>query len=498
LIHSVLIVGSGSAGLVAALTLKRKIPQIAVRIVRSPDIGVIGVGEGTTPNFPRHLFEYLGISIKQFYEIAQPTWKIGVHLLWGPRESFDYGLNLTQLAVQWSDLPLPHGYYCNDEFQGNDLPTALMAQGKVFARQPNGGGPDIQPWHGFHVENRKLVDALELLARRDGIEFIDGKVSGCRRGPHGIAGVVLEDGRFLEADFFVDSSGFRSELLGGALQEPFLSYDRSLFCDRAVVGGWERTTEPILPYTTAETMDAGWAWQIEHEHFVNRGYVFSSQAISDDEARAEFRRKNPKVPESARVVKFRSGRYRRAWVENVVGIGNACGFVEPLEATALMVVCAQCKNLVELLRQSRLSPAERVRDLYNAMSAEAWEEIRDFLALHYRLNTRLDTPFWRHCREDTDLSSLAPLLEFYAENGPTHWAQHLLPNRTTNFGVEGMLVMLVGNRAPYRNPYAVPDTERRVWGQHRAQLAAAARDAMDVKEALAFTRHPAWRWHYSP
>ncbi len=112
----------------------------------------------------------------------------------------------------------------------------------------------------------------------------------------GIAAVHLEDGRRLDADFFIDCSGFRSELLGKALAEPFLSFDRSLFCDRAVVGGWERTDEPILPYTTAETMDCGWAWQIEHEHHVNRGYVYSSQAISDDEAAAEFLRKNPKAP----------------------------------------------------------------------------------------------------------------------------------------------------------------------------------------------------------
>src|SRR6185436_5095512 len=153
-------------------------------------------------------------------------------------------------------------------------------------------------------------------------------------GGEGIAALVAEDGRRITGDLYIDSSGFRSELLGRALQEPFLNYDDALFCDKAVIGGWPRTNEPILPYTTAETMDSGWCWQIEHENFINRGYVYSSAFISDDAAREELLRKNPKVATVPRVVRFRSGRYERSWVGNVVAVGNAAGFVEPLEATA--------------------------------------------------------------------------------------------------------------------------------------------------------------------
>ena len=355
--------------------------------MRSPEIGVIGVGEGTTPNFPRHLFENLGIPRKQFYAHAQPTWKLGIRFLWGPRGRFDYGFG-QQLDSRQPQLPRPNGFYCDEQFSGCDLPAALMACDKVFTRQAN-GAPDVQGWHAFHIENKKLVDFLELAARGVGIQILDGKVSSAEhRAEGGVAAVRLEDGRRLEADFFVDASGFRSELLGRALEEPFVSYDKSLFCDRAVVGGWERTDEPILPYTTAETMEAGWSWQIEHEHHVNRGYVYSSQFLSDDEAQAEFRRKNPKVPESARVVKFRSGHYRRNWVDNVVAIGNAAGFVEPLEATALMVVCSECQTLTDLLTQSCLDPGPSIPRLYNDTMAWNWDEIRDFLALHYKLNTR--------------------------------------------------------------------------------------------------------------
>ncbi len=494
MINNILVLGAGSAGLIAAISLKRKIPNLTVRVVRSPEIGVIGVGEGTTPNFPKHLFDYLGISRKKFYAMAQPTWKLGIRFLWGPRGRFDYSFD-QQLDWQWLDLPVPNGYYCDEDFCCTSIPSSLMWHGKAFPRLPN-GCPDIQSWHAFHIENKKFVDVLEIVARENGVEFIDGKVTGSERLPDGpIAAVFLEDGQRLEADFFIDASGFRSELLGRALEEPFVSFDRSLFCDRAVVGGWERTTEPILPYTTAETMDAGWAWQIEHEHHVNRGYVYASQVISDDEATAEFLRKNPKAPQSPRVVKFRSGCYRRLWVENVVAIGNAGGFVEPLEATALMIVCSHTQTLVDLLQRSELAPPATLRSLYNDLTSASWNDIRDFLALHYKLNTASNTPFWRHCREDTELSGLDSLLEFYAENGPTGFCRYRLPHTENDFGVEGFLVMLVGNRVPYATRHVISPAERKAWDARRVDFSAKAQAGLTVRETLAYVRHPGWQWN---
>ena len=493
MIKTVLVLGSGSAGLIAALSLKRKIPHLTVRVVRSPEIGTIGVGEGTTPNFPRHMFEYLGISRKRFYELAEPTWKIGIRFLWGPRGRFDYTFT-QQLDTHWSDLPKPNGYYCEEDFRCADMASALMAHDKAFTRQPDGVAPDIQPWHGFHIENKKLVDVLETVARELGVEFIDGRVQAAEKGPKGIAAVLLEDGQRLEADFFIDSSGFRSELIGKAFEEPYVSFDRTLFCDRAVVGGWDRTDEPILPYTTAETMDAGWAWQIDHEHHVNRGYVYSSQITSDEAAAEEFLRKNPKAPKSPRVVKFASGCRRNSWVENVVAVGNAGGFVEPLEATSLMVVCSECQTLIDFLLHSNLEPTPTMRDLFNELMQGTWQDIRDFLGLHYKMNTMLDTPFWRHAREETDLSGLDGLMEFYRENGPTGFNRYRLRSPENNFGVEGYLVMLVGNRVPYVTRYQPTEQERQNWNNHRARFIAQARNGLGVKEALACVRHPGWQW----
>lgn len=493
MIQNVLILGAGSAGLLAAITLKKKLPQLAVQVVRSSDIGVIGVGEGTTPNMPEFLFEFLKLDPARFYAQAEPTWKLGIHFLWGPRDNFDYTFS-TELAGKWRQLSLQSGFYAEENFHGIGQASALMEAGKAFPRNVQAGdGPDLRMAFGFHIENAKLVQTLESIAQELGVMFVEGKMSGAERGPEGIAALLLDDGRRMEADLFFDCSGFRSELLGRALEEPFVSYDRALFCDRAVVGGWDRTTEPILPYTIAETMEAGWAWQIEHEHHINRGYVYSSQAISDEAACEEFLRKNPKAPKTPRVVKFRSGRYRRMWVKNVIAIGNSSGFVEPLEATALMTVIRHCRGLLPLLT---VHPTETVRALYSKLCNETFDDTRDFLALHYKLNTRLDNAFWRHCCADTEMGALGPLLEFYGENGPSPALSLLLPSQDRNpFGLEGYLAMLVGNRVPYQARCQISDPERATWNHILATLRTQAGQGLSVAESLRAIRSPQWRWN---
>ena len=189
MIENVLVLGAGSAGLIAAITLQHKLPQFKVRVLRSREIGVIGVGEGTTPVFPKHLFQQIGIPAGAFYAMAEPTWKIGIKFLWGPRGRFDYTFS-HQMDAGWSDLPKENGFHCDGDFRNVDLAASLMHHDKVFARNPRGGGPDIQPWHGFHIENRKLVDVLEKCAVEGGVEIIDGTMTSARRWtscviPHG-------------------------------------------------------------------------------------------------------------------------------------------------------------------------------------------------------------------------------------------------------------------------------------------------------------------------
>lgn len=320
MVKRVLVVGGGSAGFLAAITLKTRLPELDVAVIRSKEIGIIGVGEGSTVVLPSHLHGYLGIDQGAFYRRADPLWKLGIRFLWGRRPYFDYAFG-HQLDTQYQLLPKGTGFYCDEgPFDYVGIPSGLMTHNAIFVRQAT-GQPLIEPHFAYHIENENFVAFLETHALDIGVRIVDDTIVEVRQDDHGVAGLKLAAGTVAQADLYVDSSGFVSLLLSKTLGEPFRSFKSSLFCDRAVVGGWPRAEEPIQPYTTAETMNAGWCWQIEHEKRINRGYVYSSSFLTDAEAETEFRAKNPKVGPT-RVVKFISGRYERSWVKNVVAIGN--------------------------------------------------------------------------------------------------------------------------------------------------------------------------------
>lgn len=479
----------------AAISLKTRNPALSVRVLRSPDIGVIGVGEGTTVAFPRFLFDYLGVPRGEFFAMAEPTWKLGIKFLWGPRREFYYTF-AKEYEATLPGLSRPTGFFHDHETHWVGLTSALMAHDKAFPRKPD-GSPNLDMPYAFHIENVKLIGWLEHHARKIGVEIVDANVTAAETGPvratgreeQGIKALVLADGTRVTADLFADASGFRSELLGRALAEPYLSFEKSLFCDRAVIGGWERTTEPVKPYTVAETMDSGWAWQIEHEHFINRGYVYSSAHVDDDTAREELLRKNPKIPpDRTRVVRFRSGRRARNWIGNVVGIGNSVGFVEPLEATALGIIGLECIMLADALADTVGSPGPALVDVYNDHNTRAWDDIRDFLAVHYAFNTRLDTPFWRDCREKTELEGAAKLADWYRENGPSMLVKGILIPESNSFGFEGYLALFVGQKLQYPRERRPSSKEIETWRRYTSEMGEMARAGVGVIDSLRAAR----------
>src|SRR5438552_245918 len=222
----------------AALTLKLKLPDLSVRVIHSSDLGIIGVGEGSTVVLTRFLHHYLRLAPGRFFEIAQPTWKLGLKFIWGPRESFHYTFGPGPASYA-QGLGRPVGYFCDADMTHQDLHSALMAQDKVFERSPR-GGPVVQPTVAYHFENVKFVGFLHEAARAAGVAVQDDKVVEVVTRERGVRSLKLASGQEVTADLFVDASGFASALLGKALAEPFVSYASSLFNDRAVVGGWDR------------------------------------------------------------------------------------------------------------------------------------------------------------------------------------------------------------------------------------------------------------------
>ena len=483
MVRKIVVVGGGSAGFLAALSLKVKIPTLRVVVLRSKDIGVIGVGEGSTVPLTTFLHGYLNADFRTLLRMAQPTLKMGLKFVkWGPRPHYYYPFG-AQLDFKPHTLQRNIGFYCDDDLEDATLEMAMIARDKVFFRGDD-GRPQVHGKYAYHIENEKFVAYLEAFALSVGVEIVEDTVRGVTRDDAGVKELRLASGRAESADLYVDCSGFKSLLLGEALAEPFVSYASSLFCDRAVVGGWDRTNEPIHPYTTCEAMTSGWCWQIEHVGRINRGYVYSSEFASDDEARREFLAQNPKVTGPTRVIRFKSGRYRRGWVKNVVAIGNAAGFVEPLEATALGVIGARSQLLSQMLIESgmRIDPFEV--DMYNQSHERLWDSVRDFLACHYRFNHHLVSPFWRHCQNATDIGRARAMVEYYQEFGPTGMWGPLLTDPLDGFGSKGYLMILAGQKVPYKRHHLATDAERAAWADIRRGNVEATRGAMTVLESL--------------
>ena len=470
-------------------------PHVPVRVIRSKDIPIIGVGEGTTPAVLGHLFDRgrLGLDLGDFYRSVNPIWKLGIKYVFGPRGSFNYAFG-NQMADR---LPLPRSvaYYVGDAGDAVDLlntSAALMTQNRAFVPDA-GGAPIVTGDHAFHLENRTFVAYLEAAAVRAGVTIVDDTVVGVDQDDAGVRQLRLASGRVESGPLYLDCSGFASELLGKAVGEPFVSYAKTLFCDRAVVGGWPRgPDEPIQPYTTAQTMDAGWSWRIDHETIVNRGYVYSSAFIADDAAEAEFRRVNPKVTQ-ARVVRFRSGRFARFWVKNVVAIGNASGFVEPMEATAIAAVCDQATAVATgIANVGRVTDA--LRAVCNDRNGRYWDAIPKFLAVHYKFNTQRDTPFWRAIWADIDLAGAEPLVDYYRQCGPDQTFGQAMLDPHDQFFLGSYVMMLLGQNVPYENRHAASPPERAVvdrWQQERRRV---AQSGLTAERALAIVRHPGWQW----
>ncbi|HEX3356608.1 MAG TPA: tryptophan halogenase family protein [Tepidisphaeraceae bacterium] len=491
-IQSILVFGGGSAGFLAAVTLKRWLRNLDVTVLRSKDIGIIGVGEGTTVAVTTHLHGFLGLDPGAFLRDVEPVWKLGGRFLWGRRPYFDYGFS-QHLNFQHPKLPKAAGFYAYDDMTDYGPHSALMSRNRVFLRDPT-GLPIIDGAFAYHLENETFVRWLEKTARDLGVVITDGTVSTIDQREQGLTALHLDDGRVMSADLFIDASGFRSMLMRQTLHEPFIDYKSSLWCDRAVVGGWDREDEPIQPYTILETMDSGWAWRIDHLRRINRGYVYCPAFISDDAAEAEFRIKNPKVGPT-RIVPFISGRHERAWVKNVVAIGNAFGFVEPLEATSIGMICHFAQTLAMLLHDGDGVVRDTQRKLYNQLLTQAFDNIRWFLAIHYKFNDRLDTPFWRESREKVNIDGAAHIVEYFQENGPTALLRTPVLDAGDPFGTEGYLAILVGLRVPFHQTYSPGPADLKVWAEYKAAVQQISEQAVGIAEAYEKLKSPQWKWN---
>lgn len=424
-LRSILIVGGGTAGWMAAAFLGRVLRRHRTRVtlVESPDIGTIGVGEATIPSLVAFI-RALGLDEAEFMRRCGATYKLGIRFVdWvGPGRDSWHMFGLAGARPAGHDLF--HFWFRQrlaDE-EPRSYPDysvhALLAAAEKAPRPVAGSSTIIdQGTYAYHVDAGLFAQYLREVATAGGVAHLYGQVAEVVRDEAGdIRHVDIGGGRTLEADFFVDCTGFRGVLAEEALGDRWIDWSDRLLCDRAVV--MPLPAGPDMPsYTRSTASEAGWMWRIPLSHRTGCGYVHSS-AHTDEERAAEtlIRVADLKRARTAdpRFLRMRIGRRTSFWTRNCLAVGLASGFVEPLESTGLHIVSKALELFLDYLPDR--AGSETLRRAFNRRMGDLYDEIRDFIILHYLVAGRTE-PFWRDARSVALPDSLAATLELYDEAG---------------------------------------------------------------------------------
>ncbi len=409
--RSIVVLGGGTAGWMAAMLFEHRWGASGTRVtlVESKDIGIIGVGEGSTPQF-KHFFDELGISERDWMPRCNATYKSGIAFSgWSDQPGFEHYFHPFPTAVDAFTAP---GFFNNAHVRRGGqrvearpdpffVPARLAAERRAPVAPPN--FPFLTTY-GYHFDAHLVGDFLREQAVARGVERIEATIKSVEVDGEGlVAALVAGDGRRIEGDLFVDASGFRAAIIEGALDEPHLTFANNLFNDSAVVMPTPVAADGPEVATRSTALSAGWAWHIPLTNRSGNGYVYSSRFIEPAAAEAELRAHVGNGPEvDARHLKMKIGRVERSWVGNCLAIGLAQGFVEPLEATALHVVMATVDRFIATI--DRDGADEPARAAFNASIERRIERIRDYIVCHYRAARRSDTDYWRAATRHDELS----------------------------------------------------------------------------------------------
>jgi tryptophan 7-halogenase len=445
-LSNILIVGGGTAGWMAAVMLNRVMRRqgTTVTLVESADIGTIGVGEATIPSLVRFV-RHLGVEEADFMRRCSATYKLGIlfsdwirkdHRYWhmfGPCGGRINGLDLFHFWMKMRQEGRDSAEYSSYSLQ------TILSEAEKGPRPIEGDSRVIEAGtYAYHLDAAGFATYLREIATSEGVIHIYGNVREVQRAADGsIAAIDIGGERQFVADFYVDCTGFAGVLVEKALEDRWIDWSNVLLCDPAVVLPLPRS-EAIAPYTRSTALEAGWMWQIPLSTRTGNGYVHSSAHIEPEAAaealikRTDLRRARAADP---RFLRMRVGRRTRFWLHNCVAVGLSSGFIEPLESTGIHLIQRAIELLIDHLPDMEL--ADPPRRAYNRAMAGLYDEVRDFVLLHYYL-TRRDEPFWRDSRAVPLPDSLSEALALYKETGK------LEPIDTTVFADTNYFFILAG------------------------------------------------------
>jgi len=424
-VQRVVIVGGGTAGWMTASALSKMLKgHYEIVLVESDEIGTVGVGEATIPMI--QLFNrMLELDEDDFVRKTQATFKLGIEFVnWGRLgDHYIHGFGVIGQENYTVDF---HQYWLKQYLAGKakdlghySINTAACLKNKFVRAQtqmPN--SPLSHIAHAFHFDASLYARYLREYSEARGVQRVEGRIVQVRqRDADGfVEAVVLQDGRAVTGDLFIDCSGFRGLLIEEALKTGFEDWSHWLPCDRALAVPCAATTDDITPYTRATARSAGWQWRIPLQHRIGNGHVYCSQFMSDDEAAAVLLGNLDGEPLAApRPIRFKAGRRQQAWNKNVVSIGLASGFLEPLESTSIHLIQMGIAHLLTYFPAAGFAAPDR--DEYNREMRLEYEWVRDFIVLHYKATERNDSPFWNYCRTMQVPESLLHRMQLYASHG---------------------------------------------------------------------------------
>lgn len=423
-IEKIVIVGGGTSGWMTAAALAKVLKNnyCQVRLIESDDIGAVGVGEATIPQI--QLFnKLLDLDEDEFVRKTQGTFKLGIQFVnWthiGHKYIHAFGdVGKDMEAIQFYHYWLKMAQLGEAEELGQYTISGVASdKGKFMRPFDAGNSPLSNIAYAFHFDAGLYARFLREYSESRGVIRTEGKVvNTILRADDGfIEAVQLESGERIDADFFIDCSGFRGLLIEQALKTGYDDWSHWLPCDRAWAVPCESVGDPI-PYTRSTAHAAGWQWRIPLQHRIGNGHVFSSKFMGEDEARAILLNNLDGKPlAEPRLLKFVTGKRKKFWNKNCLAVGLASGFMEPLESTSIHLVQSAIARLMSFFPNKYFDQEDI--DEFNRQSDFEFEKIRDFLILHYHATERNDSDFWNYCRTMSIPEALTQKIEQFKKNG---------------------------------------------------------------------------------